>query len=95
MCYDEKEALKMTCPAGSYMCKQPKTAFKPCDCDRKQFMKMTGIYSSLTSIAGLVHVNDLNLTTNILVFPCQTCSVYAMKQFEHKPKIFRNLWIFL
>ena len=32
----------------------------------------------LTSIAGLVHVNDHNLTTQILVFPCQTCSVYAM-----------------
>ncbi len=49
----------------------------------------------LTSIAGLIHVNDLNLTTQILVFPCQTCSVYAMKQFGHKPKIFRHLWIFL
>ena len=49
----------------------------------------------LTSIAGLVHVNDLNLTTQILVFPCQTCLVYAMKQFGHKPKIFRHLWIFL
>ncbi len=27
---------------------------------------------SLTSIAGLVHVNDLNLTTQILVSPCDT-----------------------
>ncbi len=50
---------------------------------------------SLTSIAGLVHVNDLNLTTHILVFPCQTCSVYAMKQFGHNANIFRHLWIFL
>ena len=41
----------------------------------------------LTSIAGLVHVNDLNCTTQILVFPCQTCSVYALKQFGHKPKM--------
>ena len=30
----------------------------------------------LTSIAGLVSVNDLNLTTKILVFPCQTGSVW-------------------
>ena len=36
---------------------------------------------SLTSIAGLVHVNDLNLTTQILVSPCHTCSVYAIKKF--------------
>lgn len=43
MCYEEKEALQMTCPAGSFMCKQPNTAFKPCDCDRKQFIKLTGI----------------------------------------------------
>ncbi len=49
----------------------------------------------LTSIAGLVHVNDLDLTTQILVFPCQTCSVYAIKQFGHKPKILNHLWIFL
>ncbi len=35
---------------------------------------------SLTSIAGHVHVNDLNLATQILVFSCQTCSIYAMKQ---------------
>ncbi len=31
----------------------------------------------LTSIAGLVHVNDLDLTTQILVSPCDTCSVYT------------------
>ena len=37
----------------------------------------------VTSIAGLVHVNDLNLTTKILVFPCQPYSVYAMKQFGY------------
>ncbi len=37
---------------------------------------------NLTSIAGLIHVNDLNLITQILVsVPCQTCSVYATKQF--------------
>ncbi len=29
-------------------------------------------------IAGLVHVNDLDLTTQILVSPCHTCSVYAI-----------------
>ena len=34
---------------------------------------------SLTSIAGLVHVNDLKLTTQILVSPCHTCLVYAIK----------------
>ncbi len=34
----------------------------------------------LTSIAGLVHVNDLNLTTQILVSPCHICSVYAINQ---------------
>ncbi len=33
---------------------------------------------TLTSIAGLVHVNDLDLTTQILVSPCHTCSVYAI-----------------
>ena len=38
---------------------------------------------SLTSIAGLVHVNDLNLTTLILVSPCHTCSVYAIKKFGY------------
>ncbi len=32
----------------------------------------------LTSIAGLVHVNDLDLTTQILVSPCHTCSVYGI-----------------
>ena len=35
----------------------------------------------LTSIAGLVHVFDLDLTIQILIFPCQTCLVYATKQF--------------
>ena len=44
MCYEQKEALQMTCPAGSYMCKQPNTAFKPCDCDREQFIKLTGTF---------------------------------------------------
>ena len=32
----------------------------------------------LTSIAGLVHVNELDLTTQILVSPCDTCPVYAI-----------------
>ncbi len=40
----------------------------------------------LTSIAGLVHVNDLNLTTQILVPPCHICSVYAIKEFGYPPK---------
>ncbi len=35
--------------------------------------------------------NDLNLTTQILVFPCQTYSVYITKQFGYQPKIFRHL----
>ncbi len=47
----------------------------------------------LTSIAGLVHVNDFNpVTTQILVPPCHTCSVYAIKEFGYPPKIFRHLW---
>ncbi len=45
---------------------------------------------TLTGIAGLVHVKDLNLMTQILIFPCQTCSVYAMKQFGYPPKIFHT-----
>ena len=39
------------------------------------------IWITLTSIARLVHVNDLNLTTQILVPPCYICSVYAIKEF--------------
>ncbi len=53
------------------------------------------VQSVLTSIARLVHVHDLNLTTQILVPPCQTWSVYAIKEFGYPPKIFRHLWIFL
>ncbi len=34
-------------------------------------------FMMLTSIAGLVHVNDLDLTTQILVSPCRTCPVYT------------------
>ncbi len=49
----------------------------------------------LTSIAGLVHVNDLDLTTQILVSPCHTCSVCAIKKFQFPHKILRHLWIFL
>ena len=33
----------------------------------------------LTSIAGLVHAFNLDLTTQILIFLCQTCQVYATK----------------
>ncbi len=47
----------------------------------------------LTGIARLVHVNDLNLTTQILTFPCETCSVYATKQFGYPPKILRCLYL--
>ena len=36
---------------------------------------------TLTSIAGLVHVNDLDLTTQILISSCHICSVYAIKKF--------------
>ncbi len=35
----------------------------------------------LTSIARLIHVNDLDLTTEILVSPCHTCSVHAINKF--------------
>ncbi len=49
---------------------------------------------SLTGIARLVHVNDLNLTTQILTFPCQTCSVYAMKQFGYPLKVEKvKIWV--
>ncbi len=54
-----------------------------------------GTILPLTSIAGLVHVNDLDLTTEILVSSCHICSVYAIKEFGYPPKIFRHLWIFL
>ncbi len=56
--------------------------------------KVNGLLS-LTSIAGHVHVNDLDLTTQILVSPCHTCSVYAIKKFGFPCKILRHLWIFL
>ncbi len=49
----------------------------------------------LTSIAGLVHVNDLNLMTLILVSLCHICSVYAIKEFGYPPRIFHHFWIFL
>ncbi len=42
---------------------------------------------ALTSIAGLVHVNDLDLTTQILVSPCHTCPVYAINMFGFPRKI--------
>ncbi len=41
----------------------------------------------LTSIAGLVHVNDLDLTTQILVSPCHTCSLYTELVLHGKIKI--------
>ena len=34
--------------------------------------------SNLTSIARLLHVNDLDLTAQILVSPCHTCPVYGI-----------------
>ncbi len=49
---------------------------------------------SLTSITGHVHVNDLDLTTQILVSSCHTCSVYAIKKFGFPrrwvPKLLRG-----
>ncbi len=39
--------------------------------------------------AGLVHVN---LVTQILVFPCQTCSAYALKKFRYPPKLLRGIY---
>ncbi len=38
--------------------------------------------SLLTSIAGLVHVNEFDLTTQILVSPCHTCLVYAKNYWD-------------
>ena len=52
----------------------------------EQFFYSQAFCDSLTSIAGLVHVSDLDLTTQILIFPCQTCQVYATKQFGSPPK---------
>ncbi len=40
----------------------------------------------LTSIAGLVHVNDLDLTTQILVSPCHTCPVYILNRSNMEKK---------
>ncbi len=52
---------------------------------------------NLTSIAGLVHVNDLDLTTQILVSSCHICSVYAIKEFgypQKNPEVAENLrWV--
>ncbi len=39
-------------------------------------MEMYGGGGNLTSIAGLVHVNDLDRTSQILVALCHSCSVY-------------------
>ncbi len=53
------------------------------------------IFMILTGIARLVHVNDLNLMTQILTFPCQTCSVYARKKFGghlHGRALVRVTW---
>ncbi len=41
-------------------------------------------------IAGLVHVNDLDLTTQILVSPCHSRLVYAINKFGFPCKIYRN-----
>ena len=54
---------------------RPCEANDPCsDCKSK-----VGVPRYLTGIARLVHVFDLNLTTQILIFPCKTCSVSATK----------------
>ncbi len=45
----------------------------------------------LTGIARLVHVFDLNLTTQILIFPCWTCSLSSTKQFGYPPKILSHV----
>ena len=70
----------------------PPKMFSYC-CKRAPFKR-----GALTSIAGLVHVSDLKLTTQILIFLCQTCSVYATKQFGYPSKILHhlliNLWVF-
>ncbi len=50
---------------------------------------VTNPSNDLTSIAGLVHVNGLNLTTQILVSPCHICSVYAINKFGLPRKILR------
>ena len=47
------------------------------------FDQLSVLSTTLTSIAGLVHVNDLNLMTQILVSPCHICSVYAIKEFGY------------
>ncbi len=56
---------------------------------------LSNYIKDLTNIARLIHVNDLNLTSLDLVYPCHTCSVYAMKQLGHPPEISRHFWIFL
>ena len=50
---------------------------------------------TLTGISGLVHAFDLDLMNQILIYPCQTCSVYATKQFGCPPKILCHPLIFL
>ncbi len=42
-----------------------------------------------------VHVNDLDLTTQILVSTCHTCPVYAINEFGFPSKFLSHLWIFL
>ncbi len=61
-------------------------------------LKMQLVYPLLiilTSIVGLVHVNDLDLKIQILVSTCHTCLVCAIKKFCFPRKILRHLWIFL
>ncbi len=51
----------------------------------------------LTSIAGLIHVNDVDLTTQILVSPCDTCSVCAINFFmAHTEQVWHGetkIWV--
>ncbi len=60
------------------------------DVDKKFNFSGENVSSTLTSIAGLVHVNDLDLTTQILVSPCHTCSVYAINKFGLLRSIYRT-----
>ncbi len=59
---------------------------RPRELEVSLFLPSHSTYNS-TSIAGLVHVFDLDLTTLIMIFPYQTCLVYHTKpkvQQSHK-----------
>ncbi len=51
---------------------------------------MASILKLLTGIEWLIHVNDLDLTTQILVSPCHTCSVYAINKFGFPRSIYQT-----